>query len=127
MELQRREHLNARPYERSEERNGYANGFKAKHIKTRVGELSLKVPQVRDSSFYPSAIERGMRSERALKLAVAEMYVQGVATRRVKAITEELCGFEVSSGIANARLFSYFFKRPVRLGQCLGNYRFFCF
>jgi putative transposase len=67
MELQRREHLNASPYERSEERNGYANGFKPKLIKTRVGELSLKVPQVRDSSFYPSAIERGMRSERALK------------------------------------------------------------
>jgi transposase-like protein len=97
MELQRREHLNANPYERSEERNGYANGFKEKHIKTRIGKLSLKVPQVRDSSFYPTAIERGMRSERALKLAVAEMYVQGVATRRVKAITEELCGFEVSS------------------------------
>jgi transposase-like protein len=66
-------------------------------MKTRIGELNLKVPQVRDSSFYPSAIERGMRSERALKLAVAEMYVQGVATRKVKAITEELCGFEVSS------------------------------
>jgi putative transposase len=97
MEVQRREHLNASPYERTEERNGYANGFKPKVIKSRIGELNLKVPQVRDSSFYPSAIERGMRSERALKLAVAEMYVQGVATRRVKAITEELCGFEVSS------------------------------
>ncbi len=97
MELQRREHLNVNPYERSEERTGYANGFKPKVMKTRVGALNLKVPQVRDSSFYPSAIERGMRSERALKLAVAEMYVQGVATRKVKAITEELCGFEVSS------------------------------
>lgn len=97
MELQRREHLNASPYERSDVRNGYANGFKPKTVKTRVGKLNLKVPQVRDSSFYPSAIERGIRSERALKLAVAEMYVQGVATRRVKAITEELCGFEVSS------------------------------
>ncbi len=97
MELQRREHLNVNPYERSEERTGYANGFKPKVMKTRVGALNLKVPQVRDASFYPSAIERGMRSERALKLAVAEMYVQGVATRKVKAITEELCGFEVSS------------------------------
>jgi putative transposase len=97
MELQRREHLNASPYERTQTRNGYANGFKPKTMKTRLGELNLKVPQVRDSSFYPSAIERGIRSERALKLAVAEMYVQGVATRRVKAVTEELCGFEVSS------------------------------
>jgi transposase-like protein len=59
--------------------------------------LDLQVPQVRDSSFYPSALERGIRSERALKLAVAQMYVQGVATRKVKAITEELCGFEVCS------------------------------
>ncbi len=81
MELQRREHLNANPYERSTERTGYANGFKPKSIKTRVGKLELKVPQVRDSSFYPDAIDRGMRSERALKLAVAEMYVQGVARR----------------------------------------------
>jgi transposase-like protein len=81
MELQRREHLNANPYERSTERTGYANGFKPKSIKTRVGKLELKVPQVWDSSFYPDAIDRGMRSERALKLAVAEMYVQGVARR----------------------------------------------
>ena len=97
MELQRRNHLNANPYERSEERQGYANGFKPKSIKTRLGKLYLQVPQVRDSSFYPDVIDRGMRSERALKVAVAEMYVQGVATRRVKEITEKLCGFEVSS------------------------------
>jgi transposase-like protein len=97
MKLQRRDHLNADPYERSEHRQGYANGFKSKTLQTRIGRLNLQVPQVRDSSFYPDVIERGMRSERALKLAVAEMYVQGVATRRVKAITEELCGFAISS------------------------------
>lgn len=97
MELERREHLMAEPYERTQERTGQANGYKEKTLKTRLGKLTLSIPQVRDSSFYPSALERGMRSERALTLAVAEMYVQGVATRNVKKITEELCGFEVTS------------------------------
>lgn len=97
MEIERRGHLNAQPYERSDERTGYANGFKPKKLKSRLGELDLMVPQVRDSSFYPSALERGIRSERALKLAVAEMYVKGVSTRKVKDITEQLCGLEVSS------------------------------
>jgi putative transposase len=97
MKIERTKHLNAEPYERTESRNGYANGYKPKHLKSRVGELDLLVPQVRDAEFYPSALERGLRSERALTLAVAEMYVQGVATRRVKKITEALCGFEVSS------------------------------
>lgn len=97
MEIERRGHLNAQPYERSDERTGYANGFKPKKLKSRLGELDLMVPQVRDSSFYPSALERGIRSERALKLAVAEMYVKGVSTRKVKDITEQLCGLEISS------------------------------
>ena len=97
MAIERSQHLRAEPYERSDDRRGYANGFKPKRFKTRLGELNLSVPQVRDSSFYPKSLERGMRSERALKLAVAEMYVQGVATRNVKKITEELCGCEVSS------------------------------
>ena len=65
---------------------GYANGFKAKKVKSRIGELNLSVPQVRDSTFYPSVLERGLRSERALMLAIAEMYVQGASTRKVKAI-----------------------------------------
>jgi putative transposase len=55
------------------------------------------VPQVREGGFYPKSLEKGLRSERALKLAVAEMYVQGVSTRKVTAVTEELCGFEVTS------------------------------
>jgi transposase-like protein len=63
--------------------------------------LPLKVPQTRDGQFYPQSLERGLRSERALErallLAIAEMYVQGVSTRRVKRIVEELCGLEVSS------------------------------
>jgi len=59
--------------------------------------LEFAVPQVRDSGFYPSSLEKGLRSERALKLALAEMYVRGVSTRKVAKITEQLCGFEVTS------------------------------
>lgn len=97
MVAERSEYLGARPYERTEERRGYANGFKAKTVKTRLGELPLRVPQTRDSEFYPQSLEKGLRSERALLLSIAEMYVQGVSTRRVKKIVEELCGMDVSS------------------------------
>ena len=97
MHVERNRHLQAKPYERTDERQGYANGYKNKTLRSRLGKLDLLVPQVRDSDFYPSVLEKGLRSERALKLAVAEMYVQGVSTRRVKEITEVLCGFEVSS------------------------------
>ena len=97
MKLERQQYLGVNPYERGEERQGSANGFKPKTVKTRLGELKLDVPQVRDSGFYPTSLEKGIRSERALKLALAEMYIQGVSTRRVAKITEELCGFEVSS------------------------------
>ena len=97
MVAERSEHLGARPYERSERRSGYANGFKDKTVKTRLGALPLKVPQTRDCEFYPQSLEKGLRSERALLLSIAEMYVQGVSTRRVKKIVEELCGMDVSS------------------------------
>jgi len=97
MRIERSRHLGAGPWERAEDRQGHANGYKAKTVRSRLGELTLAVPQVRDGSFYPSALERGIRSERALKLALAEMYIQGVSTRKVAKITEELCGFEVSS------------------------------
>lgn len=97
MKLERAEALGASPYERTEHRRGYANGFKPKTVRTRVGAITVDVPQTRGGGFYPSSLERGERSERALKLAVAEMYVQGVSTRKVAAVTEELCGFEVSS------------------------------
>ena len=97
MVTERSEYLGARPYERSEMRSGYANGFKDKTVKTRLGPLALKVPQTRDCEFYPQSLEKGLRSERALLLSIAEMYVQGVSTRRVKRIVEELCGMDVSS------------------------------
>jgi len=97
MLFEREQFLNAAPYERTSQRRDYANGFKAKRLRSRLGELDLRIPQVRSSDFYPSALERGTRSERALKLALAEMYVQGVSTRKVAAITQQLCGFEVTS------------------------------
>lgn len=90
--------LQAQPYERSDERLGHANGFKPKSLATRVGQIELCVPQVRDGiDFYPSALEKGVRSEQALLLAMAEMYVQGVSTRKVSKIVEKLCGHQVSS------------------------------
>ena len=97
MKAEREHALQALPYERTEARKGYANGFKDKKVQTRFGKLELQVPKTRGLSFYPNSLEKGERSERALKLAIAEMYVQGVSTRRVAAITEELCGFELSS------------------------------
>ncbi len=97
MLIERERHLNAASYERSENRQGYANGYKPKTVKTRVGSLEFNVPQVRDGDFYPACLEKGMRSERALRISLAEMYVQGVSTRKVTAIIEGMCGFEVTS------------------------------
>jgi putative transposase len=98
MKAERCSVLNAQPWERSENRAGYANGYKDKTLASRFGNLSLKIPQVRgDIEFYPSALDKGLRSERALKIALAEMYVQGVSTRKVSAILEKMCGLEVSS------------------------------
>jgi putative transposase len=97
MKIERSEFVGAGPYQRSESRKTQANGFKPKTVNSRLGQLHLQIPQTRDCQFYPSALERGERSERAMKLAIAEMYVQGVSTRKVAKITEELCGLEVSS------------------------------
>jgi len=98
MKIERSKALQADPYERSSDRQGYANGFKPKTLNTRIGKLDLQVPQVRgDLTFYPSAIERGIRSERALKLAIAEMYLKGVSTRKVTAVVGQLCGFDITS------------------------------
>lgn len=97
MKIERARALGAGPYERTEGRQGYANGFKPRTILTRMGPVELAVPQARGVDFYPSSLEKGIRSERALKLAVAEMYVQGVSTRKVAAVAEQLCGVEISS------------------------------
>ena len=97
MQVERYKYLQAGEYERTEDRKGRANGYKPKTVRTRMGEITFAVPQVREGGFYPSALEKGLRSERALVTTLAEMYVQGVSTRKVKAITEELCGVEVSA------------------------------
>ena len=97
MQIERSKYLQAEQYERTKDRKGHSNGFKPKTVKTRVGEITFAVPQVREGGFYPSALEKGLRSERALTITLAEMYVQGVSTRKVKAITEQLCGVEVSA------------------------------
>ena len=97
MLAEREEFVNAAPYERSDIRKDQCNGFKNKKLLTRCGELDLKVPQVRSSEFYPSCLDKGEKVEQALKLALAEAYVQGVSTRKTKQLTEELCGKEISS------------------------------
>jgi len=97
MRAERENYLGAEPYQRSNERQGHANGYKPKTVQTRMGDITFAIPQVRDGGFYPQALEKGQRSERALTLTLAEMYVQGVSTRKVKAIVEQLCGSGVSS------------------------------
>lgn len=98
MRVERSQILQAQPYQRTDTRQGYANGFKDKTFTTRLGPIKFDIPQVREGvDFYPSALQKGLRSEQALKLALAEMYVQGVSTRKVAAIVEQLCGTSVSS------------------------------
>ncbi len=98
MKIERHQALGADLYERTDKRRGYANGYKPKTVDTRIGKLMVDVPQVRgDVEFYPSALERGCRSERALKLAIAEMYVKGISTRRVTDVLEKMCGLQISS------------------------------
>ena len=103
MQIEREQVLKAESHQRTADRQGYANGFKPKTLNTRVGQVDLRIPQTRgyrDANgrpFFPKALDRGVRSERALILAMAEMYVQGVSTRKVTAIVEELCGLEVTS------------------------------
>lgn len=98
MRIERDQSLGAGLYERTDNRQGYANGYKPKTLDTRMGKLMVNVPQVRGGvQFYPSALEKGCRSERALKLAIAQMYVQGVSTRRVTDVLEKMCGLSVSS------------------------------
>jgi transposase-like protein len=103
MQIEREQTLKAESHQRTDQRQGYANGFKSKTLRTRVGEVSLRIPQTRGyhddegRPFYPKSLERGVRSERAMTLAVAEMYVHGVSTRKVTAVVEKLCGLEITS------------------------------
>jgi len=97
MRMERSQALNAGHYERSAARVDYANGYKPKTVQSAMGEMTLDIPQTRSGGFYPSCLEKGLRSDRALNLALAEMYVNGVSTRKVTNILEKMCGLEVSS------------------------------
>ena len=89
--------LGAAPGERTESRSGYRAGYYGRSLVTRIGKLELRVPRDRSGEFSTALFERYARSEKALVAALAEMYVQGVSTRKVKAITEELCGHSFSA------------------------------
>jgi putative transposase len=97
MRLEIQNHLRAKLYERTEGCRWYANGYKLKRVKTLVGEINFDIPQVREGCFYAGALEKGMRSERALMRALAEIYVKGVSTRKVATITEKLNSIIVPS------------------------------
>jgi transposase-like protein len=98
MRLEREQCLGASAYERTDTRKGYANGYKPKKVNTRLGRMSVDIPQVRgDVDFYPSALDKGLRSERALKAAIAEMYIKGISTRKVTKVLEKMCGLEVTA------------------------------
>jgi len=91
-------HLGADPHARDDRRRGYRNGNKPRRLATRVGELELSVPQVRACEpYHPSMFARWQRSERALLVACGEMYFQGVSTRNVQNVLQEMCGLDVSS------------------------------
>ena len=94
--------LGAGAYERNAERRGWRNGFKPRVLKTRVGKLELLVPKDREGQFQTELFERYQRSEKALVLSMLEMYISGVSTRKVSAITETLCGLEVSRSQVSA-------------------------
>jgi transposase-like protein len=94
--------LGAGTYERTGERCGWRNGYKPRTLKTRVGGLELMVPKDRDGEFQTELFERYQRSEKALVLAMVQMYLEGVSTRKVSAITEALCGLEVSKSQVSA-------------------------
>ncbi len=94
--------LGAEKGERSPERLGYRSGYYSRGLVTRVGKLELRIPQDRQGHFSTQIFERYQRSEKALVSALAEMYIQGVSTRKVKAITEELCGHAFSAPTISA-------------------------
>ena len=97
LEAEMVEAVGAGPSERTEGRMGYRAGYYSRSLVTRIGKLELRVPRDREGRFSTELFERYQRSEKALVSALAEMYVQGVSTRKVKAITEELCGHAFSA------------------------------
>ena len=96
LEAEMDEHLQAAKYERTKERTGSRNGYYERGLTMRVGTLDLRVPRDREGTFETAIFERYQRSEKALVLAMMEMVINGVSTRKVKRITDELCGYEFS-------------------------------
>jgi transposase-like protein len=96
LDIEFSKYVAAEPYERSEDRQGYRNGYRQRDLFTRVGRLSLRVPRDREGRFSTQLFERYQRSEKALVLALQESYLQGVSTRKMARITEKLCGVEFS-------------------------------
>ncbi|MBF0282652.1 MAG: transposase, partial [Zetaproteobacteria bacterium] len=90
LDAQMTEHLSAGSYERSNDRKGYRNGYRTRQLYARVGKLVLRVPQSRDGEFSTDLFSRFQRSEQALVLAMMEMVLQGVSTRKVERVTQEL-------------------------------------
>ena len=102
LEAEMTEHIGAAPYERTQKRTGQRNGYKPRTLRTRVGTLKLLVPQDREGTFSTRLFARYQRNEKALVLALMEMYVEGVSTRKVKDITEELCGTSFSKSLISS-------------------------
>jgi putative transposase len=102
LEAEMTEHIGAAPYERTERRTGQRNGYKRRTLRTRVGTLNLLVPQDREGTFSTRLFSRYQRNEKALVLALMEMYVEGVSTRKVKEITEKLCGTSFSKSLVSS-------------------------
>src|SRR5919112_4634070 len=102
LEAEMTEHIGAAPYERTERRTGQRNGHKPRALRTRVGTLNLLVPQDREGTFSTRLFTRYQRNEKALVVALMEMYVEGVSTRKVKEITEELCGISFSKSLVSS-------------------------
>lgn len=102
LESEMNDTIGASSYERANSRRGYRAGYYSRQYVTRVGSIELRIPRDREGKFSTELFERYQRSEKALLASLAEMYIQGVSTRKVKAITEELCGHEFSpSTISN--------------------------
>ena len=102
LEAKMTEHIGAAPHERTDERKGQRNGYKPRILRTHVGALSLLVPQDREGTFSTRLFSRYQRNEKALCLALMEMYVEGVSTRKVKEVTEELCGISFSKSLVSS-------------------------
>jgi putative transposase len=102
LEAEMSEHIGAAPYERTDERTGQRNGYKPRTLRSRVGTLNLLVPQDREGTFSTRLFSRYQRNEKALVLALMQMYVEGVSTRKVKDITEELCGTSFSKSLVSS-------------------------